>query len=431
MQNLISKLRSTLTLLPIVLVLTIGPGYLYANQEVAEDLSASEVLPAELLSGPHYSIDERVENDGYLNYYTIRSDYGVFEAASTAMLRVRLKEIEALSKIDELSGTEVFITAAADAGLDQLRVIGTFVTTPVSSLAALPQGVSRMFKQSLEKADKALADTKDYIASQKDLGLSDRAYADYKKAATELTKRYLKVSDAERELAEELEVDPYTSNETLRNAIAEVALVDKLGRTAMRYSGLRIPYIGLLSSVNKAVWGKDVRELREYNRDRLKAIGADEKLVDSFLKNPWISPTQQTLLAQSIEVLDGVKDRHQILRQSLNLKTKIEVGYFVRAVALLAWYHGQQHTLASVSTELAIPGGIRSDGTTVLLFPSDYVYWTGTMAQAAREYRQLGKHKDDHKSELWILGSVSDRTQTELLKMGYELHTNMEEILNE
>ena len=100
-------------------------------------------------------------------------------------------------------------------------------------------------------------------------------------------------------------------------------------------------------------------------------------------------------------------------------------------VALLAWYHGQQHTLASVSTELAIPGGIRSDGTTVLLFPSDYVYWTGTMAQAAREYRQVGKQKDDYKSELWILGSVSDRTRTELLKMGYELHTNMEEKLNE
>ena len=114
------------------------------------------------------------------------------------MLRVRLKEIEALTKIDELSGTEVFMTAAADAGLDQLRVIGTFVTTPVSSLAALPQGVSRMFKQYSSKADKALADTKDYIASQKDLRLSDRAYADYKKAATELTERYLKVSDAER-----------------------------------------------------------------------------------------------------------------------------------------------------------------------------------------------------------------------------------------
>jgi len=430
MKSPIPKINAIFILLPVVFGLSAGPAYLSADQEVASDLSASEVLPVELLSGPHYSTDERVENDGYLNYYTIRSDYGVFDVASTAMLRMRLHEVEALSKIDELSYTEVFITAAADAGLGQLRVIETIITTPISSLAALPQGVSRMFKQYSNKADKAFADTKDYLASQKDLSMSDRAYADYKNAATGLSKRYMKVTDAERRVAANFGTDPYTSNQTLREAIANVALVGELGKASLRYSGLGIPGIGLLSKVNKAVWDKDLGGLREFNRDRLQAIGADEELVDSFLRNPWISPTRQTLLTQSIEDLNGVKDRHQILRQSLNLKTNIEVGYFVRAVALLAWYHTHEHELASISTELAIPGGIRPGGTTVLLFPSDYVYWTSTMEQAARDYRQLGRHEKGHKSELWILGSVSDRTRSELLKMGYQLHTNFAAQLN-
>ncbi len=41
------------------------------------------------MAGERFKVDERVENDGYLNYYTIRSDFGDFEAVSTATLRVR------------------------------------------------------------------------------------------------------------------------------------------------------------------------------------------------------------------------------------------------------------------------------------------------------------------------------------------------------
>jgi len=401
-----------------------GPGQLLADYERAEDLRASDILPAEQVSGAHFSVDERVESDGYLNYYTIRSDYGVFEAASTAMLHVRLHEIRALAQIDELSGTEVFVTAAAEAGLGQIKVIDTFIQRPIETLAGLPQGVSRMFKRYSRQADEAIAGASDYVASQKELSISDRDYEDYKESATELTERYLKISDAERNWARELGTDPYTSNETLGKAINNVAWVDRLGRIALRYSGLKIPYVGIVAKINDAVWGKDPYELRDYNRARLAATGAEEGLIDAYLKNPWLSPTQQTLLTAAIDDLAGVTGTDGILRQSLNLRTQIEVGYFVRAVTLLAWYHSHQKPLASVSTELAIPGGVKANGMSVLLFPSDHVYWTESMAQAAREFRVLGTGSPRLKTELWVLGSVSKRTRTELHKLGYDLKTD-------
>ena len=402
-----------------------GPGQLLADYERAEDLRASDILPAERLSGAHFSVDERVESDGYLNYYTIRSDYGVFEAASTAMLRVRLNEISALAQIDELSSTEVFITAAADAGLGQLKVIDSFIQRPIETLVGLPQGINRMFKRYSRQASEAVADASDYVASQKELNISDRDYEDYQESATELTERYLKVSDAERNWARKLGVDPYTSNETLRKAINNIAWVDRLGRIALKVSGLTIPYIGIVAKVNEAVWGKDPYQLRDYNRARLAATGAEEGLIDAYLKNPWLSPTQQTILTEVIDELDGVTGRDGILRQSLNLRTQIEVGYFVRAVSLLAWYHRNQHPLASVSTELAITGGVKANDMTVLLFPSDHVYWTESMAQAAREFRVLGTGDPRLKPELWILGSVSKRTRSELNKLDYDLKTEL------
>jgi hypothetical protein len=102
--------------------------------ENADDLSAADILPGDLLKGKHHTVEDRVRNDGYLNYYTIQSDYGEFEAVSTAMLRVRVGEIEALAELDELSQTEVFIKAAADAGVGQLRSLRQFATHPVETI---------------------------------------------------------------------------------------------------------------------------------------------------------------------------------------------------------------------------------------------------------------------------------------------------------
>jgi hypothetical protein len=416
-------MKLTRTTLVWAAVLCIAADMALADYETAEYLQAAEVLSPQLISGERFKVDERVQNDGYLNYYTIHSDFGDFEAESTAMLRVREREIDALASLEELSGTEVFISAMADAGMDEIRVIGAFASRPVATLKGLPQGVERMFSQYSRRADDAVADTRKYLASQKDLKLSDREYEDYKQSAVELTERYFKISDAERDWARRLGTDPYTSNDTLRKAIKDVAWVDRLGRIAHRYSGLSIPYVGWVAKVNDAVWGKDPYELRDFNRARLAATGADEELIDAFLENPWISPTRQTELTESISILESATGLAGILRQSLNVVTEVEALYFVRSVSLLAWYHQNQSGFASVNTELAIPGGVKPDGTAVLLFPSDYVYWTQTMAQTALEYRALSEGHPGQKPEMWILGQVSERARGELLELGFELHT--------
>jgi hypothetical protein len=217
----------------------------------------------------------------------------------------------------------------------------------------------------------------------------------------------------------------------LRKAIKDVAWVDRLGRATHRFSGLSIPYVGWAKKINSAVWGKNPYELRDYNHARLAATGADDELIDACLENPWFSPTRQTEMVESISRLESVTGLDGILRQSLNVFTEVEALYFVRAVSLLAWYHQNQSELASVNAELAIPGGVKADGTAVLLFPSDYVYWTETMAQAAQDYLALNEGQAGQKPELWILGQVSERARGELLTLGYELHTGFGDQIRE
>ena len=399
--------------------------------EVAKDLTAATLLPEELLRGEHHVVDDRVRNDGYLNYYTIHSEYGEFEAASTAMLRIRIREIEALAELDELSHTEVFITAMADAGVQRIVGVQQLVMHPIQTAKGLPSGVGRMFKRYSRKSKEAVAATKEYMIedSGDDPTMTKEENADQTAQAISLTERYFGVSEAERRWCKKLRVDPYSSNEILTKAIENVAMADSLGKTTVLLAGMAIPYVGYVNTVSEAVWSEDPYALRDSNRAALLATGADESLVDEYLTSPWLSPTQQTLLTAAIVALDNVDGRDGILWQALNARGETEVGYLVRAAGLLAWYHRNKEPFVSVSTELAIPGGVMAEGKSVLLFPSDHVYWTELMAEAAMEYRAVGSDQNEDVQEIWILGTTSDRVADELLALGYDLHTDFAEMV--
>jgi len=83
-------------------------------------LSASKILPPDLLSGPNHRVEERVYNDGYLNTYRIGSKFGTFVAVSTPMLRKCIGEINALVRMEQIEGTKEFTSALKEAGTDAL-----------------------------------------------------------------------------------------------------------------------------------------------------------------------------------------------------------------------------------------------------------------------------------------------------------------------
>ena len=89
-------------------------------QSAAATLQASKILPAELRSGGNFRVEEKVTNDGYLNTYRIGSRFGTFTAVSTAMLRKRIGEINALAVMEKVSGTDEFTTALKQAGNNTL-----------------------------------------------------------------------------------------------------------------------------------------------------------------------------------------------------------------------------------------------------------------------------------------------------------------------
>jgi hypothetical protein len=120
------------------------------------------------------------------------------------------------------------------------------------------------------------------------------------------------VSGAERAWSRKLGTDPYSTNEVLRAVIKEVAWAERLGQFGMRFAG--IPAIP----------------------------GADETLIEEYLENPRMSPSQQTLLTAAISEIEGAAGRDGILRQALNVETEAEANFLIKSVTMLAWYHLNQ-----------------------------------------------------------------------------------------
>ncbi len=419
--------RNKFALTPILIACFTCGAALASDFEEADSLSTAEILPADVVRGEHHRVQDEVRNDGYLNYYTIVSEYGEFEAIGTPMLRTRIGEIRALSELDDLSKTEVFIESAADAGIQQIRTIKEFATNPVETVVGIPSGIGRMFRRWGRQAGEAV-DTAAEVASDVVSDGDSDGEGGVEVDVGGLTEGYFGVDSAQMSWHRKLGTDPYTSNEVLQAAIKEYAWAERLGRVGVGFAGVpEIPGVDVIGEVNEVVWSTDPYELEQMNRERLAATGADEALIDQYLANPHMTPTQTTLLTAAITELEDVSGRDGILRQALNPETPAEVNFFVNSVMMLAWYHRNETAIEAVATSEVLPAAMLSNGGSMLAFAVDHVYWTEGVANAGERYRALTSGEYGDTRTVLLLGTASERCRAELEAKGFEVRENLGE----
>ena len=108
-------------------------------------MKAKNVLSQEQRRGPHHEVKDPVLNDGFLNRFTVDTDFGRFEVESDALLRIRLNELRAIEELEQLSNTEVFAKALAKSAAAPFTATYHLVTDPVGSAKAAPSGVKHLF----------------------------------------------------------------------------------------------------------------------------------------------------------------------------------------------------------------------------------------------------------------------------------------------
>jgi hypothetical protein len=391
--------------------------------ETAPILKASKILPPELLQGEYHRVREEVRTDGYLNHYVIDSDFGEFVAEGTPLLRIRVREIDALAQLEELSESKVFVDAVTGAGFDLGKGLWRGGSDPVKSVKSAPQGANRLFKKLGRGAKLGAKKTSDMSSDLIGLGDDDGGGA---VDLDEIRKSYYEVSQGEREWAARLGVNPYSSNETLRKAIRKMNNFGFAGEITFAVASslvIPIPGIGTVAStINESadeIWATDPYVLRQVNIERLQKAGVEESLIAAFIDHPWYTPTMQTILLRLLLGMEGVSDTMSVLDVAIEAESEAEARYFVTSIVLMVWFHENEVPIDRVLTESHLPQAVTTDGRQIAFAPLDYLFWGEyfvVAVQVAVTRPVLGER------EIWVLGSVSDRARAEIEALGVSVH---------
>ncbi|MBX9759709.1 MAG: hypothetical protein K2Y29_13120, partial [Beijerinckiaceae bacterium] len=90
-------------------VLTLSGGLSCANAFEAPPVSRAQDILGSQATGPNYRIDSEVRSDGLMRLYELKTSAGAFEVTGDDLIRVRIRELEALRKLNAMSESDVFV----------------------------------------------------------------------------------------------------------------------------------------------------------------------------------------------------------------------------------------------------------------------------------------------------------------------------------
>jgi hypothetical protein len=370
-----------------------------AGYEQPPLLRASEILPEALLRGPHHEVREEVESDGFWRLYTVDSEFGTFAVRGDTLLRERVREIEALAVLRETSATAEFAAAAARALGSPFVAAWNLVRHPVDSIVGVPLGAWRLLRRASE------------------LGRGERG--ELEEGALEA---FIGFEARKRELAQRLDVDPYSSNPALQRELNRLSWVSFAGGLP----ALFVPFQGSPSSPPEPDAPGDrlldlllhhsPDDLRRLNRIELAVMGIDAGLADRFLAHPWYSPRHETVLVASLAALDLTSGRPAFIEAALEAGSEEDALGYQRTAELIRAYNDRAAPIASIVELGGTLAGTTADGRLVVPLVADEAAWT---ARADALCRRVARPPQDVRgTELVLSGTLTPRARAHVEALG-------------
>ena len=398
-----------------VVVLTLGVGFAAVARgesgfEEPPVLKASDLAPPAMLKGPRFTVDERVPVVNLLEQFTLRSDFGVFEAHGRDMLGVRVIEVEALGQLEKTSKTGEFLKAAGSAAARPVQAGANLVLNPIETVKGGPAAVGRFFDRVQLGARHIASGTKgEGTTAEKTVEITNRVGG--------VSADVLGYEQERRALAKRLGVDPYTTNHVLSEKMNDLAWVAFSGRIGLNtVVAVVVPFsmaITATSITNDMVWDMKPADLLSLDEKKLKDMAVGEDRVTALLHNPWYSITTLTSLVNSLESLAGVTGRDQVVAFAAAAATEDRARLIVSAAEMLARYHATVEPLAKVAAPGPIIARTRTGGILVPA-PIDYAPWTKPVATFARRPDLKAKERT-----VWLTGTLSAQAKQGFATAGW------------
>jgi hypothetical protein len=378
-----------------------------AEYETQMDRLAKDAIPAELATGPAYSVKDPVVADGYMYRFTVVSTYGPFEVTGTGALRKLQREISAIGEMKNITTSEAFLKSLKDQASKPIAFVKDVVTKPIDTLGGVPRGVGRLFSN-----------------------ISSSVTSPSKPSQESRTKELLLVGGFKREYAARFGVDPYSSNQVMQDELDKLANASAFGSWTASIgtmpiggsAGAVLSATSLSKSFNNVLQNEPPSRIRTINEEKLKQMGVPESLAEKYLDQPYYTPRQNLIMVDSLHRLGAATGREAFLTASMAAAEEDEANFFVNTAQILRGYHESQGKINSITMVGALAVAQSSSGVAVIPFALDYGVWTANADRLSQELRSSYRAPGFNGNfEFWVSGAVSPAARRALEGRGFKV----------
>jgi hypothetical protein len=374
-----------------------------AALEVPKPAPAANFLGS-AMTGTNYTVKPTAQSDGMMRIFEIDSSYGKFQLGGVDFTRMRLREIEATATLEKMSQSEAWAKSFGRAAVAPVKFGVDLVFNPVDTLGRSVSGISNMF----DRAGASLA--------------GERTNRDT------MADSLLGISDAQRQLAVELGVDPYTDFKPLAQQLRQMAsamaggqLTVKAGLAAVTGGiGIGISAASNVEGAKDTLRDKTAAQVIAEVRVILNSLGVPEEMANRLLENPYYTPADLIIMSRALARLKAQNTIVYVNRASDAASR--DVAYFQRRRAeLLAARSAELGGLVAFVTVVKHAVNVTRDGRPVAVFPFDDLAWTEVPARTFRAATAEMRHRTPSGAVFATTGQVTPRAAAEIKNLGWKI----------
>jgi hypothetical protein len=368
--------------------------------EVPKPAPAAKFLGA-ALTGPNYTVRPTTRSDGIMRLFEVDTPYGAFQFDGVEFTRMRLRELQATAALEKMSQSDAWVKSFGRTAIAPLKLGVDFVVNPFDTVGRSVTGIHNMF-------DRAGAS----IAGQR----SNR---------DSLADSLLGVSDAQRQLAFELGIDPYSDFPPLAQRLRQIAgamaggqLTVKAGLAAVTGGvGIGISAASNVESAKDTLRDKTAAQVIIEVRGILISLQIAEDLINRLVENRNYTPADLLIMSRALAQISA-QNTAVYLDVAADAQTRGTAYFHRRRAELLAQRNAELGGLAAFAPVAGHAVNVTRDGRAVAAFPLDDLAWTElprrTFQAANAELRGRG-------AVFATTGQVTPMAAAEIKKLGWKI----------
>ncbi len=375
-------------------------------QPTPTTLKTADLLPANLIKGDNYRIAATVQNDGVINTYQIDTDDGFIFVESTAELLVRINELNALAKMNEMERKGVFKDSLVTGVKAPVKLAGDLVTAPIESTKNIVKG------------------TGGFISN---VGRSIFSRDPHQDNALKVALGY---DATKRKFAFEFLINPYSDYDpvvlrlgTISKAAVTGGILPRAAMVAIGGTvGTALGLSATAKSMKALVRDNPPGALRKINKNKLIEMKVAPELIEVFLDNYSYDPETKTILVGELESMKGVQGRNFFIAAATLANEETSALLYRVTAQMMANYHRLVAPAVHIGTISGRPFLKNREGMIILPLPVDYIFWTEPVAAKLQAIENgLARIKDVKGKEMWISGKVEHNAGTQVAERGWKI----------